>query len=418
MTTNFSLKHIAIICAGTFLEVYDSYIFAFLMPEISKNFLQFSAHNEILAVLSFSIMFIIRPISGVIWGILGDSAGKSWVFRNAMLFMALVTLLIGLLPTYDQIGIAAPILLFILRIMQGISISGELSSAIVLCFEQSTPERRYKNQSLLYSFLFGGFVAASLIVMLFKNTHISFSWRFPMICGGIFGFLVYLVRRKISFPERSYSVSITDLFTNYLKPVLFGICANCFLNINWLYLMTSPMILNKNQINNSYFTLTYGILAAVSCFFSGQFFFKKGFKQHQIPMIMTLSIILHLIMISLLFTTYNSNSQLILFFYYGQAILSGLIFTSIPLLIIAASPEFYRNSIYTISINFSTALMIGGLPLILNSALHFKYITAYLLTTGLGIMAIGLIGIVPLQRKLSRLHPWHRETTELNATQP
>ena len=174
MTGNFTFKHIAIICAGTFLEVYDSYIFAFLMPEISKNFLKFSAHNEILTALSFSIIFIIRPISGVIWGILGDNAGKSWVFRNSMLFMAIVTLLIGLLPTYDQIGVAAPILLFALRIMQGVSISGELSSAIVLCFEQSTPEIRYKNQSLLYSFLFGGFVAASLVVMLFKNTSISF----------------------------------------------------------------------------------------------------------------------------------------------------------------------------------------------------------------------------------------------------
>jgi MFS transporter, MHS family, proline/betaine transporter len=398
MTGNFSLKHIAIICAGTFLEVYDSYIFAFLMPEISKNFLKFSAYNNILTALSFSIIFLIRPISGVIWGILGDSAGKSWVFRNAMLFMAIVTMLIGLLPTYDQIGIAAPILLFTLRIMQGISISGELSSAVVLCFEQSNPERRYKNQSLLYTFLFGGFVTASLVVLLFKNTSVSFSWRFPMICGGVFGFLVYLVRRKIQFPERTYQVSLVNLFTHYLKPVLFGIFANCLINLNWLYIMTSNTILEKNKINSPHTPLICGIIAIISCFFSGQFFFKQGFKQHQIPLIIIVSVILHVIIISLLCITHNP--KLIPIFYYSQAALSGLTFTAIPLLIIAASPEFYRNSIYTISVNTSTAIIVGGLPLILTSIIHLQYVNIYLLLMGLGVMTISLIGIVPLQKRI------------------
>ena len=220
----------------------------------------------------------------------------------------------------------------------------------------------------------------------------------PIICGGIFGILVYLVRRKISFPERIHQVSIVDLFTNYLKPVLFGICANSFINVNWLYIMTSHMILGKNQINNPYSPLICGIIAIISCFFSGKFFFKQGFKQHQIPVIIAVCIILHLIIILLLAITHNP--MWVPIFYYSQAATSGLIFTAIPLLIIAASPEFYRNSIYTISVNTSTAIIVGGLPLILTSILHLHYINIYLLMMGLGVIGISLIGIAPLQRKM------------------
>ncbi len=401
MSQNFSLKHIFIICAGTFLEVYDSYLFAFLMPEIARNFLKFSAHQEFLATLSFSIIFIIRPISGVLWGILGDKSGKSWVFRNSMLFMAVVTMLIGFLPTYDQIGMAAPILLLALRMLQGVSISGELSSAIVLLFEQSKPEQRYKNHSVLYTFLFGGFVIACLIVLLVKSTgSMSFYWRLPFIFGGIFGLAVYLIRRTIQFPERRHQVSIYDLFSNHLKPVLFGCFANCLVNINWLYMMTSTSILEKYQINSPHTGLICGIIASLSCFLSGRLFFKSGFKNWQIPLIITMIVTLHILM-GILFIA--GTPQWILIFYYSQAALSGLVFIAIPQLIVRASPEAYRNSIYTISVNFSTAVIIGGLPLVLSSMIHFNQVNLYLLLMGLGVIAMSLVGIYHCRKRFNFL---------------
>lgn len=390
-------KRIGIICSGTLLEVYDSYVFAFLMPEINRIFLPFDNHQQILSVIMFSIIFIVRPISGILWGLLGDSSGKSYVFRNSMLFMAIVTFFIGVLPTYAQIGFAAPLLLFTLRIAQGISISGELSSAIVLSYEQSSDESRYKNHGLLYACIFFGIVLANLMVLML-NQHGSLSssymWRIPFIFGGILGFLVYLARRKIKFPEPLYKVNLPNLFTHHIKPILYSIIANCFVNLSWFYFSSTNTVLKENQINSSYTPLICSIIAVLSCYLSGYLF--STYKKRQILFITVSSIAVHFILLILLLTN-QAPQQSILIFYYAEAAISGCIFTIIPVFIISTLPKAYRNSIYTISVNTSTALIVGILPLILHSIHNNQYFNFYLLLMGTIVIIFSVIGTLKLQ---------------------
>lgn len=393
----FNYKHIAILCGGTLLEVYDSYLFGFLMPIINKTFLPLNNHQHFFSIIAFSIIFLVRPVSGILWGLWGDRSGKSWVFRNAILCMSLVTILMGLLPSYAQIGIFSPLLLLICRILQGVSISGELSSAVVLCYEQSSSKQRYGNHGKLYSLIFSGIVFAYLMTTFVTHyeKEYSFIWRLPFIFGGIAGVVIYLLRQRVKFAEKLYSVNLKQLFKDYYKPIIYSVLANCLVNLSWFYFSSTTIILSKSNIHDARLPIFCSIIAVVSCYLSGKIlgYFNES---QQTKMIFTLSISLHIIVSY--FLLMSPSFHYLLAFYYAEAIISGLIFTIMPLYIISRLPVQYRNSIYTISVNVSTAFIVGLLPILINGMLSFYYFNVYLLLIGMLVISASAFGKFKLSR--------------------
>src|SRR5215471_5550619 len=123
---------------GATIEWYDFFLYG-VVAGIVFNKLFFPANDPIVSTLlaytTFAIGFVARPVGGIIFGHFGDKIGRKSMLVLTLLIMGIATVLIGLLPTFEQIGVAAPILLLVLRVIQGIGLGGEWGGAVLMTYE-------------------------------------------------------------------------------------------------------------------------------------------------------------------------------------------------------------------------------------------------------------------------------------------
>src|SRR5918998_1277107 len=135
---------IAASSVGTMIEWYDFYIFGSLATDISPLF--YPKGNETLALIAFlstfAVGFVVRPFGALFFGRIGDLVGRKYAFLVTLLIMGGATALIGFLPTYETIGIAAPIILLLIRVLQGLALGGEYGGAAVYVAEHVPDGRR------------------------------------------------------------------------------------------------------------------------------------------------------------------------------------------------------------------------------------------------------------------------------------
>lgn len=191
-TTRAERKVIIASALGTMFEWYDFFLYGALASITSKQF--FSGVNEtaafIFALLAFSAGFIVRPFGAVVFGRLGDRVGRKYTFLITILIMGMSTFLVGCLPTYHSIGIAAPIALVVLRLMQGLAIGGEYGGAATYVAEHAPQGKRG---------LFTGWIQTtaniglllSLIIIIGTRTLIGeeafadWGWRIPFLLSVV-----------------------------------------------------------------------------------------------------------------------------------------------------------------------------------------------------------------------------------------
>ncbi len=151
---------------GNAMEWFDFGLYSYLALIISQNFFSAVENDDLKLVFTFAtfaIAFLMRPIGGIVFGRIGDRLGRKVVLTTTIVMMAGSTLIIGLLPTYDQIGIWAPILLLLARILQGFSTGGEYAGAMVYIAESSPDNKRSALGSGLEIGTLGGYILASLL---------------------------------------------------------------------------------------------------------------------------------------------------------------------------------------------------------------------------------------------------------------
>jgi MFS family permease len=136
--------HVRVIAAssvGTMFEWYDFYLYGSLAANIASNF--FSALNPtsglIMALLAFAAGFFVRPFGALLFGRLGDLIGRKYTFLITIIIMGSSTFLVGLIPTYATIGMAAPVILIVLRLLQGLALGGEYGGAATYVAEHAPP---------------------------------------------------------------------------------------------------------------------------------------------------------------------------------------------------------------------------------------------------------------------------------------
>ncbi len=359
-------RNIAVIGAGTTLEIYDTYVFAFLLTTINQLFFPSQSENWG-SIAAFSILFVVRPISAVFWGILGDRRGKFLVFKNAILFMAFATLTIGLLPTHSQIGIWAPILLLLMRVIQGISISGEFGSALVFCYEQTDPKDRFKNISFLYVFIVGGILIASTnsYLVTYFNIDPNIAWRIPFLLGGIAGIILYFLRRNLQVTEQKYpEVNFKRLFFDY-KKLLISMIALFLLGINWFYFSAIFAFFNHHLDKEgiSHLSIQSTFIVIISSLVFGKII---SHIQHKKIMPMLYTAIILMYGLSLILIYFINEFTGLKAFYYMESIVAGLIFVCVPILVLDRLPTETHSSSYNIPNNFSTCLLVGFMPYLMN----------------------------------------------------
>jgi len=232
-----NLKKIVISCfAGNMLEWYEFAVFGFLISYISQNF--FPSSNPYLATLMtyaiFATGFIMRPLGAILSGHIGDSQGRRGGLLLSITLMALPTFAIGCLPTYEQIGILAPLLLLICRMIQGISLGGEFSGSIVYLIEHSPKDRAgfYGSWADLGSSV--GMIAASLTSLVLTlyftpDEMMIFGWRLPFLGGIGFGLLGYYLRRNLTETPK-FKVATEKKAWGALAAEVFKMCPRRFIS--------------------------------------------------------------------------------------------------------------------------------------------------------------------------------------------
>src|SRR5580658_454031 len=180
---------------GNVLEWYDFGVYGYLVPTISALFFP-NGDPTVSLLLTFAVFgvgFVMRPIGSIVFGIYGDRFGRRRALSAVIFVMALSTFAIGLLPTYAQVGIAAPILLVVVRLFQGLSTGGEFGGSTAYIVEFAPPTRRGFFGSWQLVGVGGGFLLGSLTAALLNNavdkaTVLAWGWRLPFLFGIAVGF--------------------------------------------------------------------------------------------------------------------------------------------------------------------------------------------------------------------------------------
>jgi MFS family permease len=234
-------KVIAASAVGTMIEWYDFYIFGSLATVISPLF--YPAGNDTLALIAylstFAVGFVVRPFGALFFGRIGDLVGRKYAFLVTLLIMGAATAMIGVLPTYATIGVAAPAILLLLRVLQGLALGGEYGGAAVYVAEHVPDGKRgYYTSFIQITATLGLFL--SLVVILIVQSLLSpevfraWGWRLPfLISVGLVGISLYIRLRMKESPifQHIKSTGMTsaaplrDAFTHWanLKLVLISL---------------------------------------------------------------------------------------------------------------------------------------------------------------------------------------------------
>ena len=196
------IRMLAIAMMGGALEYYEFIVFGFMVPTLSLVF--FSASEPWLGALQtlavFAVGYLVRPIGGILLSALGDRVGRKRVFVVTLILMATPTILIGLLPTYGQIGIISPLLLLACRICQGLAMGAEIPSALTFVAEHA-PERRtgfaigLLGSGLTVGSLIGITAVGAISLGFSKEDVTAYAWRIPFVLGGLLGLLSAALRK-------------------------------------------------------------------------------------------------------------------------------------------------------------------------------------------------------------------------------
>ncbi|HJP72830.1 MAG TPA: MFS transporter [Pseudonocardiaceae bacterium] len=188
---------------GHTVESFDFVIYAYSATILAKHF--FPTGNPTAAVLStlaiYGIAFIVRPVGGAVFGSMGDRVGRRAALCTVVLIMAASTAAIGLLPPYTAVGIAAPLLLLLCRLVQGLSMGAEYTSAAAYVMEQAPGSRRGLWISVVVSATFiGSALAVALLLSLqlsAAGAYANWAWRLPFLAGGAMALIGLYMRLRL-----------------------------------------------------------------------------------------------------------------------------------------------------------------------------------------------------------------------------
>jgi MFS transporter, MHS family, proline/betaine transporter len=189
---------------GNVLEWFDFGVYAYFVPVISQLF--FPATDPLASLLLtfavFGVGFVMRPVGSILFGIYGDRLGRRKALSAVIFLMAFSTVAIGLLPTYQQVGLAAPIMLVIIRLLQGLSAGGEWGGSTAYLVEFAPEGRRgfigsWQQVSVGGGFLLGSLSAAFINQVMDHGAVVSWGWRVPFILGILVGVLGAYLRWRL-----------------------------------------------------------------------------------------------------------------------------------------------------------------------------------------------------------------------------
>ncbi|WP_245154145.1 MFS transporter [Rhodococcus sp. 1R11] len=237
-------RQLVAVSVGNAVEWFDWYIYSILAIYFAGQFFPKTSEDSLVPLLStlaiFAVGFFARPVGGLVIGVLADRFGRRRALSGTIVGMGIGSLMIGAVPTYEQIGIAAPIILLIARIIQGASAGGEYAAGSAFVVESAPPGRRGLFSSVLYisattANLTAIGLSALLATTLSSEDMTSWGWRIPFIFGSVAAMVGLWVRRHaqetlhedVIDKPKSARVGMFDFFREHPKAALqiFGLTA-------------------------------------------------------------------------------------------------------------------------------------------------------------------------------------------------
>lgn len=238
---------------GNIIEWYEFIVFGYFAPVIGMLF--FPASSPLLSLFKafgvFALGIMIRPLGGILFGHIGDKFGRKNALFSSIALMSVPTFAIGILPTYESIGMTASVILILIRLAQGLAMGGEYAGTMTYLVEEANPKQRgfygsIAALSLVLGMAFGSFVSALLHSILSEEQMLQWGWRIPFFISFI-GIIwaIYLrsnLKESQSFIDLQKTTQppklpIKDAVTVDLKPLVFTFFAQCYLAVG-MYTLT------------------------------------------------------------------------------------------------------------------------------------------------------------------------------------
>lgn len=378
----FSKRHVFFASASTIVEWYDFMLFAYLTPVIASVFFpDFSKYTAILMTFGvFAAGFFMGPIGSVIMGSFGDRFGRKKALIISVVMMILPMFVIAILPTYQTIGMLAPAILVLMRLLQGFSIGGSYGGVMVFMIESTKPDRRGFIASFATMSSGTGVFLASLVAMILFGVFSQeildlWGWRIGYVIGltlALFALVMrLLIPESYSFEELEAQGDVSarpvrEMFSIQKKPLFFAIALSAYANIMY-YLVLSYLSSYFVELNYSeFFSLAIVTIFSLIFSFSAPLWGYLSDRLGRKPLI-KFSIIIYLI--------FSYPSFMIMGMGIASLVLS-MIVLSVPLMAIwgaygAAAPELfntkYRYSGNGLSYNIGNSFFGGTIPFVATS---------------------------------------------------
>lgn len=396
---------------GNLLECYDFSIYAFLAPIFASIF--FPNKNPIISLLLafsvFALSFLVRPLGGIFFGYIGDHFGRKRALIVSIIAMSLPTLLLGLLPSYTAIGLWAPILLTLLRLIQGLAVSGEITTAVSYLVEHAPHNRRGLIGSLSMSSACAGTVlsaaiAAIITASLTPQQLAHWGWRIPFIFGGLLGVIGLVIRlsahETLLYQKAQKTIKpslIQHLRTLEYNRILVAVLLTCTYAMSYYFLISycnAFLIKSMGQSANNVMLISFicNVVLMILLPTIGSLSDKLGRKPILICGMLGIMLFIHPV-----FWLLQQPGMALVFL--GELILAIFVATivaTIPTTIAEMFEVQNRNSSVALSYNISLALFGGTIPLVslkLIASTNNLYAPAWYLLAGACISFVTLLTI-------------------------
>lgn len=374
-------KTLSLSALGGALEFYDFVIFVFFTAVLGKLFFPPSMPDWLRVLQTFGIFaagYVVRPLGGIIMAHFGDLLGRKKMFTMSILLMAVPTLLMGMLPTYASIGLAAPVLLLLLRVMQGAAVGGEVPGAWVFVSEH-VPARHIGyacgtlTAGLTAGILLGSVVATGINTAFTPDQVADGAWRLPFLLGGVFGLGAMYLRRWLHetpvFAELQQrkalaaEMPLKAVLRNHRGPVVISMLLTWMLSaaIVVVILMT-PTLLQKIYGFDPHTSLVANTVAtlclSIGCLVAGVLADRIGARTTLFGGALLLAVCTYVF-----YTTIKGSPDLLLPLYALVGFSVGVV-GAVPCVLVKAFPAQVRFSGLSFSYNLSYAIFGGLTPVV------------------------------------------------------
>ena len=366
---------------GNFVEWFDYAAYGYLAAVISTVF--FPDTDKTTALLAtfavFAISFLVRPLGGVVWGHIGDKVGRKQALSLSILIMSGATFCIALLPSYAAIGVFAPILLLLVRVVQGFSASGEYAGASAFLVEYAPPKRRGLYASVVPAstasgLLLGSLIAALLTGVLSDAQMHDWGWRLPFLLAAPMGLIGRYIRLKLEDTpvfralEKDDDVAaapVLETIKKNRKPLIIALGA-AVLNAVAFYVLLSymPTYLSEELgfgASESFLATTIALAAYIGfIFFTGMASDRFGRKK----MLISASVLFIVLTVPAFMVLDGAGFLLIVII---QVILGGVLTLNdgtLPSFLSELFPTRVRYTGFALSFNLANAIFGGTAPFV------------------------------------------------------